>query len=70
MERDYSWSFVPFQAGLVMGRLSGPGRSENCDGPGRAGPLKIENVRGWAGQRAGPEKIEDVMGWAGPRPIL
>ena len=47
-----------------MGRLSGragPGRSENCDGPGRAGRAEtFENVMGRG------ETSENLMGRAGP----
>ena len=54
---------------------AGPGRSENCNGPGRdfkkndgpglAGPRKFENV--WTGSGRGPSS-ENLTGRAGPTP--
>lgn len=43
---------------------AGPGRSENCNGPGR--DFKKNDGPGLAG----PGIFENVMVWAGPQPIL
>ena len=47
---------------VCLGR-AGPGRSENCDGPGRAGP-RLLKMR-WAGPGRA-ETFEKLMGRVGP----